>query len=144
MERNKYNHQLHYFKQQSLSKRIPDCKNNAKELFLLVNKLTGNIAQNPLPPNKTDEELPEDFARYCLSKIEKIRESLIDTASYVTLQHSVPKFTSFCPLTESEVCAVIMRKKNKTLQTQHHPYKHPQADTRSLPPCHHTNSHTCP
>ena len=31
-------------------------------LFFLVNKLTGSIAQNPLPPNKTDEELAEDFA----------------------------------------------------------------------------------
>ena len=70
-ERNKYNRQLHYFKQQSVSKRILDCKNNAKELFLLVNKLTGNTAQNPLPPNKTNEELTEDFAGYFLSKIEK-------------------------------------------------------------------------
>ena len=51
-----------------MSKRILDCKNNAKELLLLVNKLTGNTAQNPLPPNKTDEELTEDFARYFLSK----------------------------------------------------------------------------
>ena len=84
VERNKYNHQ-HYFKQQSLSKRILDCKNNAKELFLLVNKLMGNTAQNPLPPNKTDEELTEDFAGYFLSKIEKIRESLINTPSYVAL-----------------------------------------------------------
>ena len=102
VERNKYNCQLHYFKQQLMSKRILDCKNNAIELFLLVNKLTGNTAQNPLPPNKTNEELAEDFARYFLSKIEKIRESFIDTPSYAALQYSRPKFTSFCPLTESE------------------------------------------
>ena len=44
---------------------------------------------------------------------EKIRESLIDTPSYATLQHSIPKFTSFCPFTESEVNAVIMKMKNK-------------------------------
>ena len=113
MERNKYNCQLHYFKQQSLSKRILDCKNNAKELFLLVNKLTGSIAQNPLPPNKTNEKLAKDFAKYFLSKIEKIRESLTNTPPYVTVQHSVPKFTSFCPLMESEVHTVIMWMKNK-------------------------------
>ena len=76
VERNKYNCQLHYFKWQSLSKRILDCKGNAKELFLLVNKLTGSIAQNPLPPNKTDEELAKDFAGHFLSKIKKIREHL--------------------------------------------------------------------
>ena len=34
VERNRYNCQLNYFKQQSLSKRILDCRNNAKELFL--------------------------------------------------------------------------------------------------------------
>ena len=32
----------------------------------------------------------------------------------------------------------------QTLQTRHHPYKHPQADTGSLPPCHHTNSQPVP
>ena len=143
-ERNKYNCQLHYSKQQSLSKRILDCKNNTKELFLLVNKPMGNTAQNPLPTNKTNEELTEDFARYFLPKIEKIRESLIDTPSYVVLQHSIPTFTSFCPLTESKVHAVIMKMKNKHCKTWHHPYKHPQADTRSLPPCHHTNSQPVP
>ena len=71
VERNKYNCQLHYFKWQSLSKRILNCKGNAKELFLLVNKLMGSIAQKPLPPNKADEELAEDFAGYFLSKIKK-------------------------------------------------------------------------
>ena len=72
-----------------------------------------NTAQNPLPLNKTNEELAEDFARYFLSKIEKIRESFIDTPSYAALQYNRPKFTSLCPLTESEVCAVIMKMKNK-------------------------------
>ena len=113
VERNKYNCQLHYFKQQSLSKRILDCKGNAKELFLLVNKLTGSIAQNPLPPNKPDEELTEDFAGYFLSKIEKIRETFTNTPPYETLSHNMPKFTSFHPLTESEVHTVIMGMKNK-------------------------------
>ena len=61
---NKYIHQLHYFKQQSISKRVLDCKKNTKELFLLVNKLTGNTMQNPLPSKMTDEELAEDFARF--------------------------------------------------------------------------------
>ena len=108
MERNKYNCQLHYFKWQSLSKRIQDCKGNAKELFLLVNKLMGSITQNPLPPNKTDEELAEEFARYFLSKIKKIRETFTNTPSYETLPHNIPRFTSFHPLTESEVHTVIM------------------------------------
>ena len=73
----------------------------------------GSTAHNPLPPNMTNEELAEDFSRYFLSKIEKIRESFIDTPSCVASYYSRPKFTSFCPLTESKVCAVIMKMKNK-------------------------------
>ena len=58
MERNRYIYQLHYFKKQSISKSVFDCKKDTKELFCLVNKLTkltGNTTQNPLPSNKTDE-----------------------------------------------------------------------------------------
>ena len=73
----------------------------------------GNTTQNPLPPNKTNEELTEDFARFFPSKIEKIRESFTDIPSYEAMQYNIPKFTSFCPLMESEVCAVIMKMKNK-------------------------------
>ena len=58
MERNRYIHQLHYFKKQSVYKRVLHCKKDTKELFCLVNKLTGNTTQNPLSSNKTDEELP--------------------------------------------------------------------------------------
>ena len=42
-----------------------------------------------------------------------MRESFIDRPSYAALQYNRPKFTSFCPLTELEVCAVIMKMKNK-------------------------------
>ena len=67
MERNRQIHQLHYFKQQSINKRVIDCKRDTKELFSLVTKLTGNTTQNPLSPNKTDEELAEGFAKFFLS-----------------------------------------------------------------------------
>ena len=90
MERNKYIHQLHYFKQQSISKRVLDCKRDTKELFCLINKLTGNTIKNPLPPNKTDEELADDFAKFFLSKIEKIRESFTNTPVYKAIHHNTP------------------------------------------------------
>ena len=88
-------------------------KKTPKKLFLLVNKLTGNTAQNPLPPNKTNQELAEDFARFFISKIEKIRESIINTPAYKATHQDIPKFLYFCPLMESEVCTVIMKMRNK-------------------------------
>ena len=113
VERNKYICQLHYFKQQSISKRVLGCKKNAKELFLLVNKLTGNTMQNPLPPYKTDKELTEDLTRFFICKIERIRESFINTPAYKAIYQDIPQFPSFCPLTESKVHAVIMKMRNK-------------------------------
>ena len=50
-------------------------KRDTKELFHLVNKITGNTTLNSLPPNKTDEELAEGLTKFFLSKIEKIREA---------------------------------------------------------------------
>ena len=113
MERNRYICQLHYFKQQSISKRVLDCKRDTNELFCLVKKLTGNTRQNPLPPNKTDEELAESFAKFFLSKIEKIREAFTNILACKAAHHDTPKFESFHPLTEMEIHTVIMKMKNK-------------------------------
>ena len=93
MERNKCIHQTHYFKQQSISKRVLYCERDTKELFHLINKLTGNTLQNPLPPIKTDEELAEDFAKFFLSKIEKIRESFTNTRPYILTHPNLHPFT---------------------------------------------------
>ena len=57
-------------------------RRTSKKLFHLGNKLMGNTTQNPLPPNKTDEELAEDFTEFFLSKIEKIRDKFINTQAY--------------------------------------------------------------
>ena len=114
MERNRYICHLHYFKKQSISKRVLDCKKDTKELFCLVNKLTGNTTQNSLPPNKTEEQLAEDFAKFILSKIEEILETFNQhTSIQCCTQHDTPKFASFHPLTEMEVCTVRMNMKNK-------------------------------
>ena len=86
--------------QKTISKKVLDCTKDNKELFPLVNRITGNTTQNPLPPNKTDEELAEDFAEFFLSKIEKIKEKFINMPAYKPGQQDIPKFVSFCPLTE--------------------------------------------
>ena len=35
--------------------------------------MTSRKTLNPMPPNKTDEELPNEFSNYFLHKIDKIR-----------------------------------------------------------------------
>ena len=46
-------------------------------------------------------------------KIEKIRESFTNTPAYKAVHHDTPKFTSFHPFTDMEVCTVTMNMKNK-------------------------------
>ena len=62
-----------YHKHQAITKKILDCKNNSKQLFSVVNCITNNKPSNPLPENKTDEELANDFADFFTGKIQKIR-----------------------------------------------------------------------
>ena len=51
----------------------------------------------------------------------------------------MPKFASFCLLTELGSMYSHNENEVQTLQSRHHPNKHPQADTRCLPPHNHPN-----
>ena len=66
-----------------------------------------------MPPNKTDEELAEDFDEFFLSKIKKISGKFINMPAYKPIQEDIPKCVSFSPLIEMEVCTAIMNMKNK-------------------------------
>ena len=48
--------------------------------------------QNPMPPNKTDEELANDFANHFLDKIEKIRSKLTTTKPYTPKAYNTPDY----------------------------------------------------
>ena len=59
-----------YHKCQAITKKILDCKNNTKQLFSVVNSsITNNRLSNPLPGNKSDEEIADDFADFLSEKI---------------------------------------------------------------------------
>ena len=71
-----------YNKTNTVCGQILDAKNNTKELYKIVNKLTEGKDTNPLPPNVTDQELAEDFATYFLEKIQNIRSKFADERIY--------------------------------------------------------------
>ena len=79
-----------------------DNSKDTKQLFRIVNSLTGCNTQNPLPPGNTSEEIAEGFAEFFSNKITKI--SFTGTSQYHPIEEtSKPKLTSFRPLTEDEV-----------------------------------------
>ena len=55
-------------KEQVISNQINKNRKNSKGLSQIINKLTGNKAENPMPPGKTDKELAEDFTTFFLEK----------------------------------------------------------------------------
>ena len=74
-ERNIYNRLLKGHKKQSMSKKILKNRKNTKQLFKIVNKVTKNSQQNPLPDGNP-EELAEEFINCFLNKIKTIRKLL--------------------------------------------------------------------
>ena len=59
-----------------------DNSKNTKELFRIVNNLTGCNTHNPLPPAKKSEEIAEGFAEFFSDKITKIWQSFTCTLQY--------------------------------------------------------------
>ena len=79
-----------------------DNSKNTKEIFRIVNNLTGCNTHNPLPPGKTSEEIAEGFAKFFSDKITKIQESFTGTPQYHPEERNTPKLMSFRPLTDEE------------------------------------------
>ena len=113
-----YWNSTHTKKNQIITKQIMDNSKNTKELFRIVNNLTGWNIHNPLPPGKTSEEIAEDFAKFFSNKI-TIWESFTGTPQYHPKETNTPKLTTFRPLTDGEVKREIMGMKNKNCELDH-------------------------
>ena len=55
------------------AKKIRDGGTDAKKLYTLINNLTNNNKDNPLPKSQSDEGLANEFAQYFMGKIKSIR-----------------------------------------------------------------------
>ena len=72
-----------------------DNSKNTKELFRIVNNLTGCTTHNSLPQGKTNEDIAEGFAEFFSNKIIKIWQSFTGTLQYYPEETNTPKCTSF-------------------------------------------------
>ena len=75
-ERNKYFKEVRNAKKDFFSSEFIKYKNDSKHLYKLLAKLTGGVAENPMPESENDETLSNDFADFFLDKILKIRKNL--------------------------------------------------------------------
>ena len=93
--------------------KIEKCGSNSKKLLLLVNHLTGDKPEIPLPTRRLDEELAEEFASFFLSKIVKIREEFDDYPLYQSSKSEIPEFNNVRKL-EDQVRKLVMSTKSKS------------------------------
>lgn len=115
-ERNIYNRMIKYSKHQMICEKINESSNDAKKLYALVNHLSGCTQENPLPINKSDEILAEEFADFFINKIRTIREKFKGIDCYHHQPVDAPIFRKFRPMTESEICKIIMSMKSKSCE----------------------------
>ena len=111
-EQNIYNRLLTYSKHQSLSKKINDLRGNTKGLYKLTANLTGVTPQNPMPQNKNDAQLAEEFTEFFIDKIDKIHQQF----HYISETNDVPQLRKFNPVTESNVEEIINSMHSKSCE----------------------------
>ena len=81
-ERNRFNTMLKLKKHHCPHTLILENIHDTKKLYKLINNMISGKPQNPMSPNKRDEELANEFANHFLDKLEKIRSKLITTRPY--------------------------------------------------------------
>ena len=115
--RNAYVRLLQLAKRESINVLIKSFSGNVKEIFNLVNNLTGTKQKNPLP---AEENLPDKFASFFLDKITKIRNLLDHIPPYEPQpqSHLINNLADFTPLTEDVVYNLICRSSGKSFGTR--------------------------
>ena len=69
-------------KTEIMSNKVIECGTDSRKLYSLVNRLVGLTSHNPLPDNRTTNELAEEFATCFMSKIIKMCDDLNNHPKY--------------------------------------------------------------
>ena len=112
-ERTQYRLMLKEARKTTWAEKIKDCGTDAKKLYTLINNLTNNNKDNPLPESQSDESLANQFAQYFMNKIKSIRDSLDSHPLYKPIRREVPTFSSFSRITEDQVEKIMRSMSSK-------------------------------
>ena len=106
-ERTWYRLMLKEARKTTWTEKIRDCGTDAKKLYTLINNLTNNNKDNPLPKSQSDEVLANHFAQFFMSKIKSIRDTLDSHPLYKPTRREVTMFSRFSRITEDQVEKII-------------------------------------
>lgn len=102
-----YSRALKNSKIKTVSGKVSQIRKDTKKLFKLVKHLTGTEGENPMPSERSNEELAEDFAEFFIGKIQTIRENLDQFPEYEEQYRDVPQMNSFKPLTKQDITKLL-------------------------------------
>ena len=108
VERGKYRKMLRKAKQDSISEKVIECGRDLKQLYKLVEHLTGTKADNPLTCRSSNEDLANEFADFIISKIRKIRDKTQYEGYVPTRTKDIPPLSQLEPLSEKEVENIVL------------------------------------
>ena len=86
-----------------MSNKVIECGTDTRKLYSLLNGLIGLRTHNPLPDNRTNDELAEEFATFFMSKIIKIHDDLNNYPKYSPVANNPPQFDQYEETTEEEM-----------------------------------------
>ena len=89
------------------TEKIKDCETDAKKLYTIINNLTNNNNDNPLPKSQIDEGLANEFVQYFMSTIKSIRDTLDSHPLYKPTRRDVPKLSKFSRIMEDQLEKII-------------------------------------
>ena len=89
------------------TEKISDCGTDAKKSYTLINNLTNNNKDNPLPKSQSDEGLANEFAQYFMSKIKSIRDTLDSHPLYKPTRRDVHELSRLSKIMEDQVKRII-------------------------------------
>ena len=112
----KYRNLLKTTKREMLSAKVAECKGDAKKLYQLFNNITGKVKENPMPQERSDQELAEEFADYFIHKITNIRDSLRSIPKYVPTGQVTCELNQFKPVSEDQVKKIIFSLPTKSCE----------------------------
>ena len=97
-----------------MSNKVIECGTDTRKLYSLVNGLIWLTTHNPLPDNRTNNELAEEYATFFMSKIIKICHDLNNHPKYSPVSNNSPQCDQFEEITEEEVLKMINSIEAKT------------------------------
>ena len=112
--RSKYKQKLTMAKIEIMSNKVIECGTDTRKLYSLLNGLIRLPTNNPLPDNRTNDELAEEFATLFMFKIIKIHDDLNNHPKYTPVSNNPPQFDRFEEITEKEVLKMFNSMEAKT------------------------------